>query len=292
MVKGLNDVNIETLSLSKSYFSLSSNQYINSDWSVSSYLTEVNKYKSLWWQLMWKDVKVRYASTKLGVLWAIINPVLTLFIMVFVFHYMLQTKVSLHSEMAITIIGIAVWNFFSGFLSETSNSLITNQAIIKKIYFPKLILPLSKIGIASIDFLVAFILTIIIFIIEGVSFSTNIVYLPFILILLIFISIGFAILINAMIIQFRDIIHIVPFMLRIGIFITPVAYAADIVSPKYKVLFFCNPITGVVELFRWSLIKEYPFPPLWYLSTSVGVFILILGFLYFIKIEREIVDRL
>lgn len=292
MVKGWNEVNIETLSLSKSYFSLSLNQYINSDWSVSSYLTEVNKYKSLWWQLMWKDIKVRYASTNLGVLWAIINPVLTLFIMVFVFHYMLKTKVTLHSEVAITIIGIAVWNFFSVFLSESSSSLITNQALLKKIYFPKLILPLSKLGIASIDFLVAFMLTIIIFIIEGVSFSTNIVYLPFLLILLILMSIAFAILINAMIIHFRDIIHIVPFMLRIGIFITPVAYATDIVSPQYKTLFFCNPITGTIELFRWALIKDYPFPPLWYLSVLIGFFILGIGFLYFVKIEREITDRL
>lgn len=241
---------------------------------------------------MWKDIKVRYASTKLGVLWAIINPVLTLFVMVFVFYYMLRTKVSLHSEMAITIIGIAVWNFFSGFLSESSNSLISNQSLLKKIYFPKLILPLSKIGIAAIEFLVAFILTLIIFIIEGVSLSSNIVYLPFLLLLLIFISIGFAILINALIIHFRDIIHIVPFMLRIGIFITPVAYAADIVSPQYEVLFYCNPITGVIELFRWSLIKEYPFPLFWYLSVLIGLFILCFGFLYFVKIERQIVDRL
>ena len=244
------------------------------------------------WQLIFKDIKVRYVSTKLGFLWAIINPVLTLLILVFVFNNLLKTESDGYNKIVITIIGISVWNFVSGFIAESSNSLITNQALIKKIYFPKIILPISKIGIAGLDFAIAFIITIIVLLVEKVKFSNNIIYLPLILLLLLLISIGVAVLINSLIIQFRDIIHIIPFLLRIGIFISPVAFSANIIDKKYAELFYLNPITGFIELTRWSIIKDYPFPEYCYISLFTGLFLSVIGIIYFIKIEKEIVDRL
>ncbi len=106
------------------------------------------------------------------------------------------------------------------------------------------------------------------------------------------INIGIAIFINSLIIQFRDIIHIIPFLLRIGIFISPVAFSAGIVDKKYAEIFYINPITGFIELTRWSIIKGYSFPNLWYISAFTGIILSVAGIIYFVKIEKEIVDRI
>ncbi|MEM9884536.1 MAG: ABC transporter permease [Bacteroidota bacterium] len=260
--------------------------------SVRQRLKELAEYRELLWTLAYRDVRVRYAQTAVGFAWAIINPLLQILLLSFVFGTVAKTGTGESNvpHILYTTAGMCGWVYFSNVLSGASNSIIGAQSMVKKIYFPRLILPLSKALTAFIDLAVMLGIILFLMFIYGIMPTTSILFLPFFLFIAVISGLAVGIWLSALTIRFRDFKQITPLMLRLGMYATPIAYPASAVPEQYQLLFFLNPIAGVVEGVRWSLIGGEE--PSNYILLSFGVVLILFtwGLLYFLKIERSIAD--
>jgi lipopolysaccharide transport system permease protein len=253
-------------------------------------LVEIIKYRELIMAFFFRDFKVRYAQSILGVLWAIINPLVSILILSFVFGTILNTETNGVDHLLFTAVGMSAWSFFSFVISESTSVIVNHQFLVTKIYFPKIILPISKIILGLFDIVMTLIIITILMFIKDYAFSISILYLPLVLFYSIFVGFSFSIWASALSVRFRDFIHIVPLGLRIGIYLAPIAYSSDLVPEKYLALYCLNPIVGLVDLYRWSFLN-FPFNyQSFYFSFAITSLILISGLLYFKKVEAEISD--
>ena len=226
----------------------------------------------------------------MGVLWAIIEPLFTAILLSFIFNKIAKAGTYGINPVLFGLTGMLVWNYFSNVVSQGTNSLILSQNMIKKIYFPKIILPISKAIAAIPDLLITLVFTMIYYFIYQKTVEINIIFFPLFIIMAILSAISLGIWFSALNIRYRDFRHIVPFLIRIGIFVTPIAYTTLESPPQYRWLFYLNPMTGVIEGIRWSL---FGLPINWnYFLISIGMIIIFLlsGFYYFNKIEKNIAD--
>ncbi len=265
---------------------------INTSKSLSTHWKEIIEYKYLLWNLAYRDFKVRYVQTVLGPLWAIINPIVTSVLLIFIFGRLAKVDTLGYPMIVITMSAMTVWTFISTMISDGGNSLLFGQQIMTKIYFPKILLPLSKSLIGMVDATINFILFAILFFYYNQTISNNIIFFPIVLILIFLTGIFFSILISSLIIRLRDFQYIVPLVLRLGFFLCPISYPASLVPQEYRLLYFLNPIAGLMELTRWSIIKDYPFLTENYISIGMVLIIGIVSLGYFSKIESKIVDYL
>ncbi|MDT8412160.1 MAG: ABC transporter permease [Vicingaceae bacterium] len=265
-----------------------------SDNALALNLKELFRYKDLFWVLAYRDLRVRYAQTFLGLLWALIQPLTTLIIVSVVFGRFVKVETGGVPYPVFAVIGISLWTYFSFVLSQSGGSVIGAQEMVKKIYFPRLVIPLSKAVVGFVDFGVALLLLIGLFFYYRIIPSSNIVFLPLFLILTIISSLAVGIWLSALTIRYRDFQYVVPFFVQFGLYLTPIAYPTDIVVsnlPNWATfLFYLNPMAGIVEGFRWSLLGGTA--PMGYFWISiVFVFILFIsGLYYFRKIERVMAD--
>lgn len=259
-------------------------------------LSELYNYRELLSALAYRDLRVRYAQTFIGFLWAFINPIFSLLILTFVFGVVAKVNLSQgHNGQEIphllyTIVGLAGWTYFSEVFAQAGSSIISAQQMVQKIYFPRLIIPLSKAITALVDFAVNFFLIIVLLLVFGFSPSSNIIFLPLFLILAIVSGLTAGIWMSALTIRFRDFQYITPMLLRIGMFITPISYPSSSVPEQYRAFFYLNPITGIVEGLRWCILGTEALSPYAYISFLIILILLFFGIVYFNKVEKIMPD--
>ena len=253
------------------------------------YIQEVWAYRDLLWTLTYRDLKVRYAQTYLGLVWLVIQPLTALLIFSLVFGLAIRVDTNGVPYPVFAFAGLFAWNYFSGLVTQGGESILNAQNLVTKVYFPKIILPLSKAIVVSIDLLVNLLLMIGILLWYQYTPSYNLWFLPLWFLALVVASLGLSIGLSALSVQFRDFQPIAKFGLRIGFYLTPIAYPSQLIPITYHPLYYCNPMAGIVEGFRWTLIGG-PISPYVYLSISVAIVLFILRWWYFRRAEQTIAD--
>lgn len=254
-------------------------------------LRELLRYKDLFLTLAYREYRVRYAQTFLGFFWAFLQPAATLVIFTFVFGRAIKVDTGNIPYPIFALSGMVAWTYFSFVVSQSGRSLINSQAMIQKIYFPRIILPLSQAMVGLVDFFITFLLLILAMAYYGIVPSQNLWYLPFFLFMAIIAALSFGIWISALTIRYRDFMHIIPFLIQIGLYATPVAYSTTYIPEKHHLIYYSlNPMVGVVEGFRWSIIGQGVIHPYTFISLSIVVVLFITSLIYFKKVERVMAD--
>lgn len=255
-----------------------------------TYLGKVWKYRSLAFALARRDLRVQYAQTLLGVLWSVIQPLTGLLIFTVFFTRLMQVDTGSLPYHIFAFSGIVVWFFFTFLVGHVGTALRGGQDLIKKVYFPKLTLIVSKVLVGSVEFSISFILLVLMILLEGNLPSWRIILLPLFLLALVLTGLSVGLWLSALTVRYRDFHHIIPYIVNFGIWLAPVFYPATILPADYYFLIFLNPVAGLIETFRWIVLAEET-PSLYYFISYVPVLILFAtGLLYFRKIERDIAD--
>lgn len=253
-------------------------------------LAELLKYKDLFFQLAYRDLKVRYAQTALGVIWVVFQPALNLVIFTFIFNKVVKVETGGIPYPVFALAGLCAWSYFSFLAWQSANSLIGNQNLIKKVYFPRLIIPLGKALVGFVDFGVYLLFLMVMMLWYGFLPGAEIIFLPLFILINILFGLAIGIWVSALTIKYRDFQNIIQFVVQIGVYVTPVYYPATIVPEKYQLLYHLNPMAGIIEGFRWSLTGIYPPPPIAYLGIAFTLILLFTGLVYFRKVERTMAD--
>jgi lipopolysaccharide transport system permease protein len=248
----------------------------------------------LFYILAWRDIKVRYKQTVLGAAWSIIRPLLTTLIFTVVFNRVAKLDSPGGAPYTLLVFtGMLPWQFFSNALSEASNSLVGNTNLISKVYFPRLIIPTSTIMTSLVDFFITVGILIAMFFYFQYVPDIKIVFLPFFIVLALFASLGTGLYITALNVKYRDFRYIIPFVVQIGLYITPVGFTSSIVPDKWRLLYSLNPMAGIIDGFRWCILgEEELYVPGVLLSVVVTAFFMILGIWYFRKTEKSFADNI
>ncbi len=248
------------------------------------------QYRNLLRMLSYRDIRVRYAQTFLGMAWAIINPLLSVLLLYFVFGVVVKVDTQGVPPLIFTMAGICSWNYFSRVVGEAGGSVIGAQSLVKKIYFPRLIIPLSKSIAAFIDLCIVLLILGIMMVVYKIPIHWQaLMIIPFTL-LTVLAGIAFGVWVAALSIRYRDFTHILPLVLRIGMFLSPIAYGATLVPQPYKWAFNLNPLTGIIEGFRWALFNTpLDISSVW-MSIGITFIVLIGGVWYFLRMDQYIAD--
>ncbi len=258
---------------------------------VSLRLRELWGYHELLYILVWRDIKVRYKQTAIGVAWAIIQPFFTMVVFSLFFGKLAKMPSDGIPYPIFSFAALVPWTFFSTGLGKASNSLVSSANIIKKIYFPRLVLPIAGVLSGIVDFLLAVAMLMGMMFYFGIVPTFNVLWLPLFLLLALATSLGVSLWLSALNVQFRDVQHIVPFLTQIWLFATPIAYPSSLLSEPWRTLYGMNPMAGVVEGFRWALLGTNTAPgPIIFVSASVTFLLLLGGALYFRRMEKTFAD--
>jgi lipopolysaccharide transport system permease protein len=261
--------------------------------SEAHYWLDLWRYRELFRVLAWRDLSVRYKQTVIGVLWALIRPFLTIVVFTVIFGRIAKLPTDGNTPYALMVCaGLLPWTFFSTGLSEASNSLILNEKLITKVYFPRMIVPVATIVVAFVDFLIGF--SILLGLMGWYRFLPDwrIVVLPIFLLLAFFSSVGPSLWITSLNVKYRDFRYVIPFIVQFGLYISPVGFSSNVVPQKWRLLYSLNPIVGVIDGFRWSILRGQSELYLPGLATSVAVtvFFLWFGVRQFRRFERSFAD--
>ena len=266
---------------------------------VSLQLDEVWKYRELLYFFIWRDIKVRYKQTILGAAWAIIVPFMNMVVFSLFFGKLANIPSDGIPYPLWSFAALVPWQFFTNGISTSSSSLVTSSNMIKKIYFPRLILPITAALSGIVDFVLAFLVLILmivgydVFNVEGFSLNltTNVLWLPLFLLLAIVTAMGVGLWLSAMNVQFRDVRYVVPFLTQLWLFATPITYPSSLIPEPWRVLYGLNPMAGVVEGFRWALLNTDSTPgPILVASVVASIILLISGAYYFRRMEKTFAD--
>ncbi|MEQ9374720.1 MAG: ABC transporter permease [Imperialibacter sp.] len=251
---------------------------------------ELKDFRDLFYVLALRDVKVRYAQTYLGFIWAFIQPLATLLIFTLIFGKAINVDTGGIPYPLFALVGMSCWTYFSYVLSQSGGSIIGAQEMIKKIYFPRLIIPLSKALVGLIDYGITLLMVLLLMLWYGYVPPSQFVFFPFCFLSLVIVSLGVGVWLSALSIRFRDFQHVVPFLVQFGLYATPVAYPARLVPEKYFWIYYSNPMAGVIELFRWCLLDGSSPTVYSYLSLGLAFIVFVAGIVYFKKVERVMAD--
>ena len=263
-----------------------------------NYWGDLWRYRELFYILSWRDLKVRYKQTVIGASWSVIRPLLTMLIFSFVFGRVAgQAQYSPGIPYSLVVFaGLLPWQFFSTALSEASVSLIGNANLISKVYFPRMIVPASSVITSLVDFAISFAILIGMMVFYRYIPPIQILVLPVFIILTLLLSIGTGLYFTALNIKYRDFRYIIPFIIQIGIYITPVGYSSTRISTQFgeKVRFWysLNPVVGIVDGFRWCILGERFYWPGFLMSIFVTLFFCFIGVRYFRKTEKSFADNI
>jgi len=258
-----------------------------------NYWKDLWHYRELFYILSWRDIKVRYKQTVIGVAWSIIRPLLTMIIFTVVFSKLAKLPNEGTAPYAILVFAAMLpWQFFSTSLTESSNSLIGNTNLISKVYFPRLIIPASSIITSFVDFLISFVILVGLMIYYQYLPSWQMVFLPGFLIIAFLASFGFGLLITTLNVKYRDFRYIVPFIVQLGLYISPVGFSSKIIPEKWRLLYSINPMVGVIDGFRWCILGEGSsiYLPGFFISLTVIILLLWFSIVYFRKMEKSFAD--
>lgn len=256
------------------------------------YWRDLWRYRELFFFLAWRDLLVRYKQTVVGVSWSIIRPLLTMLILTVVFGKLSKMPSGGSPYPLLVLCGMLPWNFFSTAISDSGNSMVANSGLISKIYFPRLIIAVSSVITSFVDFLISALLMI------GLMFWYRFVppvyalLLPLFTLLALSASVGIGLWIAALMVKYRDFRFIVPFIVQFGLYLSPVGFKSSIVPDRFRLLYSLNPMVGIIDGFRWSLLgaQNGLYLPALAISIIEVAAILISGVLYFRRTERDFAD--
>jgi lipopolysaccharide transport system permease protein len=255
-------------------------------------LRELWAYRELLYFLTWRDVLVRYKQAVLGVAWAILQPLLTMVVFTLVFNRTLKVEGDPNLPYAIfSFSGLLAWQFFAGALSRSGVSLVGNANLLTKVYFPRLVIPFSGVLAGFVDFLISFVILLILMGAYGIAPGWQMVFMPLFLLLATAAALSVSLWLSALNVLYRDVQHIIPFLVQLWMFVSPVIYPIDKIPPgTLRILFSLNPMTGVIGGFRWALLgQQFPGRYLWISVAAVAV-LLMGGLFYFKRMERVFAD--
>ncbi len=257
------------------------------------YWLDLWRFRELFYVLAWRDILVRYKQTIIGVAWAIVRPLLTMVVFTVIFGKLAKLPSDGAAPYAILVYAAMLpWQFFANSLTEASNSLLDNEKLISKVYFPRLIVPASSVITSFVDFLIS---SVILF---GVMAwyqywpSLRILTIPFFIAIAFCAAMGAGLWLTALNVKYRDFRYIVPFVVQFGLYVSPVGFSSSVVPEQYRLLYSLNPMVSVIDGFRWAILgnDSQIYLPGFFLSLGVVVLLLIYGVLYFRKTEKSFAD--
>jgi lipopolysaccharide transport system permease protein len=258
---------------------------------VSLGLRELWKYRELLYFLIWRDVKVRYKQTVLGAAWAIVQPLFTMVIFSLFFGRLAKIPSDGIPYPIFSYAALVPWALFSNGLSQGANSLVGGAKLIKKVYFPRLAMPIAMVVGGIVDFALAFVVLLGMMFAYRIVPTLNVLWLPLLVLLAMATSLGVALWLSAMNVQFRDIRYLVPFLTQVWLYATPIAYPSSLLPQPWRTLYGINPMAGVTEGFRWALLGTDTAPgPIIIVSVLAALTLLISGAFYFRRMERTFAD--
>jgi lipopolysaccharide transport system permease protein len=252
---------------------------------------ELWRYRELFWFLALRDILVRYKQAIIGVAWAVLQPVLTMLVFSVIFGYLAKLPSGGRPYPILVFTALLPWQFFAHSMSASSQSVVGNAGIIQKVYFPRLVIPASAVISGLIDFCISFIILIGMMIWYRIMPTGNIIFLPVFIALAFMSALSVGLWLSALNVEFRDVFYVVPFLVQAGQYISPVAYSSSIIPEKFVYVYSLNPMVGVIDGFRWSLLGAAA--PNWHsvLISSISVFLIfITGLFYFRKMEKTFAD--
>jgi lipopolysaccharide transport system permease protein len=255
------------------------------------YWGDLWRYRELLGFLAWRDIKVRYKQTTLGVLWALIQPAVTLAVFTFIFGRLAGMPAGNVPYPLLVLCGLLPWQLFAAAFSNASGSLVANTHLISKVYFPRLIVPLSSIAVALIDFAVVLgLLTALCLWWQFVP-DWRLLFLPFFIVLTLVAALGTGLWLTALTVKYRDFRFVVPFLLQVGLFLSPVGFSTTNL-PTWRALYSFNPMVGAIDGFRWCVLRGEPAldPANLAISAGMAVLLLVTGLWYFRRTERTFAD--
>jgi lipopolysaccharide transport system permease protein len=252
---------------------------------------ELWEYRELLYFLTWRDIKVRYKQTAFGAAWAIIQPFFTMVVFSLFFGHLAKVPSDGIPYPIFSLAALVPWTFFANGLTQSSNSLVGNANLITKVYFPRLTIPIASMFSGIVDFLVAFVLLVGMMIYYGIVPSLNVLWLPLFLLLALTTSLGVGLWLSALNVKYRDVRYVVPFITQFWLFVTPIAYPSSLLHEPWRTLYGLNPMVGVVEGFRWALLRTNTAPnAILAVSSTAALIILVTGAFYFRRMEKTFAD--
>lgn len=254
-------------------------------------LRELWQYRELLYFFTWRDIKVRYKQTVLGVLWAILQPLATMVVFSLFFGGLAQIPSDGVPYPIFSFAALVPWTFFANALGQSSNSLVSSSNLLRKIYFPRLVIPISSVLAGAVDFVLAFLVLLVMMAYFGIVPTAHVIFLPALLLLSGSTALGVGLWLSAMNVQFRDVRYTTPFLTQIWLFATPIAYPSSLLDEKWQLVYGLNPMVGVVEGFRWALLGTETAPgPMILVSSAASLVLLLSGAFYFRRMERSFAD--
>jgi lipopolysaccharide transport system permease protein len=258
---------------------------------VSLKLRELWQYRELIFFLIWRDVKIRYKQTSLGIAWAVIQPLMTVVIFSVVFGQLANLPSEGIPYAVFSYAALLPWQLFSGALTRSGSSLVGNATLLTKVYFPRLIIPLSASMSGLVDFSISFVVLLGLMLYYGILPTWAILWLPLLVILVLVTALSVGLWLSAFNVQYRDVQHIIPFIIQAWMYVSPVAYSIELIpAGSWRIIYGLNPLTGVIQSFRWILLGAHP-PDGWiFLSVGVVLMLLVTGLYYFRRMEKIFAD--
>lgn len=259
-------------------------------------LADLWAYRELVYFLTWRDIKVRYKQAALGILWAVLQPVMIMVVFTVIFGRLAGLKPDAGIPEAwypvFSLAALLPWQLFQAALQRSSVSLVGNANLLTKVYFPRLIIPFSAVAAGLVDFLISLVVLFVLMLAYGVSFSWNLLWLPLLVLLALMTALAVGLWLSALNVQYRDVQQIVPFLLQAWMYASPVAYSIDLIpaTGPWRLLYGFNPMTGVIQGFRWALLGSSPPDQLMVISIVMVIALLVSGLFYFRRMERKFAD--
>jgi len=252
---------------------------------------ELFEYRELIVFLAWRDIMTQYKQAVFGVAWAVVHPVFSVIVYTLVFGKVAKLSSSGIPYPLFTLCGVVAWSFFAASLGQSTISLLDNTNLLTKVYFPRLIIPIASLGRGAVDFIISFILLVILMVIYGFAPLRTIILFPIFIIMGLSITLGIGLFFSALSTKYHDLKYAIPFLIQMWFWLTPVAYGLENIPEKFKFIFFLNPMTWVIQGFRWSLLGVGVMD-LQKLSITglFSIFVLFSGLFYFRRMESEFAD--
>ncbi|MGR9073088.1 MAG: ABC transporter permease [Gammaproteobacteria bacterium] len=266
---------------------------ITPDKSIDDFWRELWHYRELFYFLAWRDFKVRYKQTIIGVAWAILRPLLTMLVFTVVFGKLAKLPSEGGAPYAVMVFSAMLpWYFFASILQESSQSLIGSAPMLSKVYFPRIIIPTTPIFVNLVDFAASFLVMLCIMFWYRYAPDARVMLLPLFLLLAMVASLGAGLWISSLNVKFRDFRYIVPFIVQFGLYVSPVGFSSSIVPENWRLLYSLNPMVGVIDGFRWAILGQDSqlYLPGFLMSIGLSIALFVSGFRYFRKTERKFAD--
>lgn len=258
---------------------------------VSLKLGELWQYRELLYFLIWRDIKVRYKQTALGATWAIIQPLFSMLIFSLFFGRLAKMPSDGIPYPLFSLAALVPWTFFANGLNQSSNSLVASANLLKKVYFPRLVIPIATVLAGVVDFALSFVVLLGLMAFYGIAPTINLLWMPLFLLLALVTSLGVGLWMSALNVKYRDVRYIVPFVIQVWMFSTPIVYPSSLLPASWRTIYGLNPMVGVVEGFRWALLGTNTVPGFMIgVSAAAALLILVGGAFYFRHMEKSFAD--